>query len=406
MQSNRFLNFLLHILQVFMQMCVAVCTTNLVLHGFMHYEKFQMWNTLCIGPVVAVYYLVKSFIKNGRLATFLHFAGAFLVLFMVQGTTEDKVLVMVPAIGFMYYSLKKRTQKPFIQLDLGILVGCYIAGSTMNAESGMVLPMYATFIYMTAYFIWYNIDRLNAMLMENGSVKSFNAEQAVNVNSIMLTIFMLICIAAMFVLPNLQLQRIIYSGLLALWRVVLAGFHALNISMPEGGYELEQSMENRVEHYDDAPLMLEMSEGNDILDLIVIAFAGVIFVFMMVLVVRSLRNLRYHQSQGNDVKEFVTPILGKNKLKSGNDKSNFSLNGSNEQAVRKLYKGIVKKNLKKGQRVKKQQVPYEISENTMGWDENVRQMTDIYEKARYGNENITKEEVRTLQDLYKNKAGR
>lgn len=403
MQDNRILNLILHILQVFMQMCVAVCVTNLILHGFMHYETFQVWNTLCIGPVVAVYYLAKSFVKHGKVATLLHVAAAGSVLYLVQGTTEDKVLVLLPAIGFMYYSLKRRTEKPFIQLDLGILVACYVAGTTMSAESGTVLPLYATFIYMAAYFIWYNIEHLNKMVLENGSVKSFNAEQAINVNSIMLTIFVIVSLAVMFILPNLQLQRLVYAVLLAMWRVALIGIQALHVYMPKGGYELEQSLEHRVEHYDDAPMALEMTEGNDILDMIAVVFAGVIFVFMMVLVVRALRNLRYHKSQGNDVKEFVRPTLGKKNSRSGEKRKLLDLRGSNDQVARKLYKNIIKKNLNKGQQVKVQQAPYEISEHIMGLTESTKQVTDIYEKARYSNEEISKEEVKLLQDYYKEK---
>lgn len=403
MNSNRILNFLLNMLQIFMQMCVAVSITNLLLHGFMGYEKFQARNTLYIGVVIFVFYLAKSCVKNGKLAFLIHLAAVISIFYVVQGSLEEQMMVVIPALIFFFQSMKRKDEQPFFPLDIGILVGCYIAGSTIRAESGTVIPFYCSIIYVMAFFIWYNIRNLNTLVSENGTVKSFNADQAVNVNSVMLAIFLLICSAVMFIMPRLHLQDLIRTVLLGIWRLVLAGFHALNISMPEGGYELEQALiEKEREEGSDFGIGLEMTEGNDILDLIMIIFAAVIFVCMTVLVLKSLKDLRYKKSQGNDVKEFIKPALGKEKDMPSKKKGFFLFNTANDIAVRKLYKNIILTNAGKGHRVDKTDTPSEISKNVIGWNEDTKKITDIYEKARYSGERIAKEEVETLQKARRN----
>lgn len=397
MKNNRVLNFLLTILQVFMQMCVAVTAVNLFLHGFMGYEKFQVFNTLYIGIVVLIYYAAKSCVNNGKLSFVIHFLAAASVLFMVNGSAEDKMLVLVPAAVLGYYSMKKTSQEPFVPLDMGILVGCYIVGFSVKAESATVIPFYCSVVYMSAFFIWYNIRNLNRFVSENSKVKSFNTEQAVNVNSVMLMIFMLICAAVMFIMPQLHLQTVITNVLSGIWNILLAGFHALNIQLPTGGYEKEMAMETTPDNTgQEMAEFLGMSEGNVVLDIIAAVFAAVVFVCMFILLIKALRDIRYKKSSGNDVKEFVKPEF-KKKEKTEQKKKVYLFNEPDELAVRRIYKHVIEKKLKKNQSVKQNHTPQEISSEVLGWTEEAKDMTVIYEKARYSNEAVTREEVERIQ---------
>lgn len=398
MKNNRVLNFLLTILQVFMQMCVAVTAVNLFLHGFMGYEKFQVFNTLYIGIVVLIYYVAKSCVSNGKLSFAIHFLAAASVLFMVNGSAEDKILVLVPAMVLGFYSMKRTSQEPFVPLDMGILVGCYIVGFSVKAESATVIPFYCSVIYMAAFFIWYNIRNLNRFVSENSKVKSFNTEQAVNVNSVMLVIFMLICAAVMFIMPRLHLQTVITNVFSGIWNILLAGFHALNIKLPTGGYEKEMAMETTPDNTgQEMAEFLGMPEGNVVLDIIAAAFAAVVFVCMLILLIKALRDIRYKKSLGNDVKEFVRPEFKKKEKTEPKEKKVYLFNEPNEFAVRKIYKQVIKKKLKKNQSVKQNHTPKEISSEVIGWTEETMDMTVLYEKARYSNEAVTREEVERIQ---------
>lgn len=403
MKDNKVLNFLLNVLQVFMQMCVAVCVVNLVLHGFLGYETFKARNTLYIGVVILVFYLAKTCIKKGKLSFMVHLAAVISIFFVVEGTYENQIMVLIPALVFFFASMKRQNEHPVAALDMGILFGCYVVGSTIKAESGTVIPFYCAIIYIIAFFIWYNIKNLNAFVQKNGSCKSFNVEQAVNVNSLMLTIFMLICAVAMFVMPRLHIQDAVRVVLLGIWKVFLKIFHTLNPDLPTGDYELEQMFNKPQDTNMDEPgIIMEMSEGNDILDLIMVIFAAIILVCMMVLVLKSLKDLRYRKSQGNDVKEFVKPDFKRSKEKKKEKKVFLMGNVSGDIAVRKLYKNLIRQKLKKGHKVHKTDTPQEISKSVIGWDDVAVCVTDIYEKARYSEEMITKEDVKVIQKASKN----
>lgn len=402
MSDNRIIRVLLNILQLFMQMVVAVVVVNMLLHGFMRYEKFQVFNTLYIGVVICIFYFTNMLVKSGKLAFFLHFAAVASILFVVNGTAEDKMVIIVPAIALAYYSIKRKSEAPFMALDMGIIVFCAIVGGSIPAESGTVIPLFGAIIYVISYFIWYNLKNLNEFVIKNGSVKSFNAEQAINVNSVMLAIFMMISCVAMFVITKLNLQELIRGVLLGLWRGVLAIWHALDLEMPKGGYDLEQSLEKKPsESVEDLPGLFEMSEGNDVLDMIAVVFGSVILVCMLVMVIRSLRNFRYEKCKNSDVKEFVKPRFNQVKKAENREKMNFFWNTPNEVAVRKLYQDLIKKKLKKGQSVDDKDTPSEITTGIIGWDENTQNLTQIYEKARYSDEKISGEEVTEMRNLRK-----
>lgn len=398
MKDNRVLNFLLTVLQIFMQMCVAVTATNLLLHGFMGYETFQVFNTLYIGIVVLVYYLARSYVNKGKVCLAIHVLAAVSVWFVINGSAEDKMLVFVPAAVLGFYSMKRTTQEPFVPLDMGIILACYFAGFSVKSESATVIPFYAAVIYMAAFFVWYNIRNLNRFVSEHSRVKSFNTEQAVNVNSVMLAIFLLLCGAVMFLMPRLHLQTVITGALSGLWNVVLAAFHALNIQMPTGGYEKEQAMQSKPESTGgETPAFFEMPEGNVVLDIIAAVFAVVIVGCMMILVIKALRDIRYKKSPGNDVKEFIRPEFKKKEKTVRTEKKSSLLHLSNDMAVRRAYKSTVRGKLGKNQSVKQNYTPREISSEVLGWTDEIKEVTLLYEKARYSDEVITKDEVEKMQ---------
>lgn len=398
MKDNRVLNFLLTVLQIFMQMCVAVTATNLLLHGFMGYETFQVFNTLYIGIVVLVYYLARSYVNKGKVSLAIHVLAAVSVWFVINGSAEDKMLVFVPAAVLGFYSMKRTTQEPFVPLDMGIILACYFAGFSVKSESATVIPFYAAVIYMAAFFVWYNIRNLNRFVSEHSRVKSFNTEQAVNVNSVLLAIFLLICGAVMFLMPRLHLQTVITGVFSGLWNVVLAAFHALNIQMPTGGYEKEQAMQNKPESTDgEMPEFFEMPEGNVVLDIIAAVFAVVIVGCMMILVIKALRDIRYKKSPGNDVKEFIRPEFKKKEKTVRTEKKNSLLHPSNDMAVRGAYKSTIRGKLGKNQSIKQNCTPKEISSEVLGWTNETKDLTFLYEKARYSDEVITKDEVEKMQ---------
>ncbi len=405
MKNNVFFNFILNFLQLFMQICVAVSAVNFILHGFMGYETFQTFNTLYIGVVVIAYYLVKTFIGNGRLALILHLAAAMSVLFVVEGALEDKVLVFVPAIVLMYYSLHRSKEAPVILLDVGILLACYLLGFTIGAESATTVPFYGTLIYIIAYMIWYNISNLNKLVSENASVKSFNAEQSISVNSVMMTVFILICVIVMAVIPYLRLEGIMWGFLNILWKLLLGLLSIFKIKLPQNSSDIETKI---IEHTNasaaQGPLAgidMEMSQGTVILNVAAGLFAAVILVFMLVILFKAVLSFKYYKSTGADVKEFIKPVLSKDAAEIVNRTGVFDTVKGNDRKIRRIYYKLIKSRTKKNGKISRTASPQEISRDKLGWDENAQEITHIYEKARYSDEEIAAEEVAIMKNKTK-----
>lgn len=406
MNNNRMVSFFVNILQLFMQLCVAVTAVNMLLHGFMRYESFQVFNTLYIGIPVIVFYISRSCIKNGKAVTLIHLLATGSTLLAVQGEVEDKLLVMIPAAVLMVYSLKRTEEKPFIPLDMGVIFACYILGGTIPAESGQVIPFYAAVMYIISYTIWYNAYNMNELLISNSNVKSFNAEQAVNVNSVMLTIFMVIMAAALIIAPRLRIQNAINTVLLGIWRVVISAFKHLDIKMPQGGYELEHSLEKRIDYTGNYMPDMEMSEGNDILDMIMAVFAAVIIIGLLIMLIRSLKNVRLKISRNSDIKEFVKPRINVSEATNSKGKRSMGLFNDNETSVRKIYVHTIKKSLKSGKKINKNNAPQEITSEVLGNRGETQVLTDIYEKARYSNETLTDKEINDARNIARQTTGR
>lgn len=405
MQSNRILNLELHILQVFMQMCVAVTLTNLLLHGFMHYPTFHVFNTLYIGIPVFVYYVTGCVVKNGKLAMLIHLLALGTTFVIPKGPVEELVMIFVPALLFMVLSLKRSSNKPLFLFDIGVFIGCYLIGGSIEAESVLVIPIYGVVFYLVCFIIWFNIENLNHLIAENGSAKSFNTEQAINVNSVLLVIFVSICVIIMFLMPGSHLQelfyRIISIAIAGISVVVRFLFHRRE--QADGAIDLPVEEEGIIKIAKEPQIMMQMSEGSAVLNWIAGIFATVIFIFLMVMVIRAIKDIKYKRRQGMDVKEFVKPVSVKEKAKEHRSKAKFFRNHSNEQILRMLYQKRIRKNLSKPEQVERHLAPVAITTKVLGWNEHTKIMTQLYEKARYSCENVTKEDIDLFEHHSKNK---
>lgn len=406
MKNNAFLNFILNFLQLFMQLCVAVVATNFILHGFMHYETFHAYNTFYIGIVVIVYYFTKCFINNGKLAFIIHLLAAISVLFVVNGAVEDKILVFLPAIILMSYSMKRKSEAPFILLDMGILVVSYVVGFSINSESATVIPFFATLIYIVAYMLWYNITNLNKMVSENGAVKSFNAEQSISVNSVMMAIFIVVCIIVMIISPYLRLEGIMWGFLNALWKLVILFFGMFKFDISDDSKKLAERLEeNKNVALHSEPkigIEMEMTQGMIILNVIAGIFAAFICVFLIVMLVKAIRNFKYYKSTGNDVKEFIKPLARGDRVDGTRKIAGFTRANTNKDKVRLIYYKLIKSKNKKTKNILGLDTPVQMSQKYIGWDDNSKIITDTYEKARYSNYEIKSNDVDIIKNATKN----
>ena len=80
-------------------------------------------------------------------------------------------------------------------------------------------------------------------------------------------------------------------------------------------------------------------------------------------------------------------------------KENFNL--SNKKRIRKVYSKKIKEYKHKGIIVEKYFTPLEISNNVKtNMDNDIKEATEIYEKARYSQEECSKEDVERIKSLF------
>lgn len=390
--SNRMMEVITTVIELVMRLLVAVCVSNFVLNGLMAYEEFQAVNTLYIMVPVTAFFFARRFLYNhGKIMVGLHLLFLLSVIPAVNTSIEDTAIVFIITFVFMAASVKSKGQAPFVPADVGIILVGFILSGTLKSNSAAVIPAYSAVIYVICYFIYINLKNVREFLNENAQVKSFKADQALNVNAVMMAVFMIVCIIAMFIAPRLHIQDI----LAVIGRGIGAGIIWLlkRIDAPVGGYELEfenVSKPKPVEEAEPGGLVLGMGEGSVILDTIAAVIGIVILLACIVLLVRAVKQIRFERVCGSDVKEFIHPEFTDVKTAKSAGKRAFEFKGSNNELFRKKYKRFILKNKEKRKIISSSDLPCDITKMAGGSDE----ITRIYEKARYSNEIITDEEMK------------
>lgn len=390
--SNRMMEVITIIIELVMRIIVAVCVSNFVVNGFMAYEEFQAVNTLYIIVPVTGFFLARRFLYNkGKIMTAFHLFFLLSVIPVVNTSLEDTTVVFLTTLVFMIASIKSKSQAPFVPADVGLILLAFILSSTLKYDSAAVIPAYGAVIYVICYFIYLNMKNVREFLNENAQIKSFRADQALNVNTVMMAVFMIVCIIAMFAAPRLHIQDML--AVIGRWAGTGIIWILKQIDVPTGGYELEFQNISKPKPADEAEsvgLMLGTGEGSVILDTIVAVIGAVILLACIFLVVRAVRQIRFERISGNDVKEFIHPEFTDIKVTKSRKKRVFDLSIDNNERIRKKYKRYILKNKGKTAVISNSALPCDITRMAGGSEE----ITWIYEKARYSNETVTDEEMK------------
>lgn len=400
--SSRAIHVIITVLELLMRILVAICVSNLVIHGFLSSESFKAFETLYIVvPVMGYFFARRVLYKHSGLMLLVHILFAGTVILIVKGSVEEIFVVFLAAVFFMLLSLSSKSQDTYVPLDIGLLVLCFVLSRTTKVAVAAVLPQYSAVAYVVCFFIHMNIKNVDEFLQENAEIKSFRAEQAMNVNTVMMTFFMIFCLVAMFVAPRLHIQTALaYAGTF-IWNGVLRVLRKLDF--PVGGYELEfENPEQRPAMEDESGgvgLLLGVGEGSVILDTIAVFIGVVLFIVLIILAVRAIRSIHFEKIDGTDKKEFILPNFHNISVEKIKAKKNEEvIHGTNNEKVRKKYKRMVQKNKEKNTVIPKNAVPENITRLAGGNEE----ITRIYEKARYSNETVTDDEVRQMDWRRKN----
>ena len=289
-----------------------------------------------------------------------------------------------------------------------MLVGCgalavlYIFSGYLNARPVQPYLIGLAFIQLLIYFISMHILNVNhtlsnvedMMSQPVGKLRRFNGRIA----AMYLIIVAVLALAAVLLRLDIVFTWI-GSGALALvrWLVSL-------MSGGGGGGEISEEM-----HAPDTPPQqggMDLPAAGDpfiiwvILEkLVFIAFIAAAIVGIVYLLYRFYKAFNKNAVQELATEEFKeSSAFVEKEKRTPRAKSNLwdALQNTPEKKIRRAYFHKISRYMKKGDRIKPADTPLEI-ERALKEQQDLQVLTQLYQKARYSEEPITKEEIRDVK---------
>lgn len=401
MKNKLYIGFM-SLLEILMQIPIPAAASSIMLYGICGIGEFSIRNTFFVILPVTAYFFVRRMVKkSGFLFVCIHGMIACTTFIGVAGTAEEKGMIFLVAAVAAVFSYRRSDEKPKIYVELPALIVLYILGLTSIKEYGAYVALGCTIIYIIAYIIHANLWNFREFLVANQEYSDFAVNQANSVNTVMLLAFMVVCILMMGIIPSIFAaplgRAVMMAGyyirrLILRFQIDVENEESPMQSQPVKGWDTEEGGE---------AVVLDMGEGSDLLDGILIFIGIVLLCGLIFFVIRAVKNsldgFKGRQKEGTDVKEFVKPVSFSRHYRKAVVKEKHTETGMNLK-IRKRYARIIKKQMGK-EEVNKKLTPKEITAyafHKKGIQDN-QGITDIYEKARYSNETMSEAEYSRMK---------
>ncbi len=366
---------------------------------------------LAVLPVVLVY-MVRARVRSNILIVIIHAGVA--VFFMIYGKTPDERLVyLLFGVALLLFSLslcKSQKEKGAEKIPIGFasLFVCAVWISNVTGLEQMAKAgMYGGGIFIILHILYLNFDNMNRYMIMNREIAGLPVKQMVVVNVLQMSVLVTLFAAVIFVIGNTYVSRMVeiigglfLTGLKAILRFIFSigkdlesGYYIPKTEPGEGGEAILHAL-------------MEESIWTEILNGIGMIFGSILGVTCLIglcigivlVIIKSLKNMS--PDAENDVKEFVVPRDITEFRWRKKERRKDVIGTGNNGKLRRLYKSQVEKAVKqKGDTISAMMMPYEISKQHM---QDVAELaTRLYEKARYSDLSVTKEEIVDLKKRLK-----
>lgn len=364
----------------------------------------------------------------------------FIVIeFLLGNVWDEKIILTACGFAICFYSIRK---KCLTKLDsfadqskkqseclpwqcAGFILFCYFI--TNQRLESIHLFMYLMFgLYVILLMIHYFIADLNLIMDENQKNEVFPVRQMITVNNIIilaLVVVGIIVIGAFFNGPYGSINHIIWKGFITFLTFLLA---LLNLSKSGDTITYTGPLEKQITetNIDDLKMetttqhMLEASNDEHLFSYItfflITVFVIVVICLLIYFITRMCKNLKI--AKNNEYDEYET-FYGNNKevkpVFYERADCNENSNSDQNQQVRKIYKNNVKSGIKSIDKVSESNknavpnqndMPVQLTKYIIKESQDNKssdQITEIYEKARYSNQNLSSDDVKKIQDAIK-----
>lgn len=399
---------------------------------------------LMLIPVIATYILRK---KTKNLTVFIVINVAFMVVAAMLGEADiDKMcyflsvgMVCVHSIRLKTLTVKRNEyavnyntdydvsgrseDDKKIALDASeklhpaycvVMLAFYIVGNNVESPLLMGIQMVAFIAFILLQVVYNQVKNLENVFFSNEGKSEFPAKRIIVINAIVTTVFIMLMILGMVMFYNgrygniftiigslfMVVVKFILKIILTLWR---------NDNVQDSTPIVEEESSSDMEVIED-DLLEEGYEPSAIMSALFFAIGFTLLigtiVAIIVMIVKYAGRFKNSVEGDYDEVEFIKESPDKEKHFVKDKDRNKGEKISNNMAYRKLYKkyALSKKRNTKGKlsadKPRDCMMPEDITRTHIVEDEEVAQrITQVYEKARYSNESVTKDEIDYLKKM-------
>ncbi|NCB92143.1 MAG: hypothetical protein EOM40_06170 [Clostridia bacterium] len=395
---------LLEILHGSVLLSVIYCT---IMQQVTHQEAAAFYRSLYLVLVVGAFsILVKkvSHFWQFLVSVVICIAGTWIVIPQGYGRVWMIFAVLVAAFSFFVARASKNTcwlnEPEYPWLIVFLLV--YVAGDRFESDFLIQYASIGAGVYYLICNFHTNLIQVDIFMETHSKLERLPGKRLGKINQIMMWTLSGITAIAMFAAPYLGIRELLRKLGHAL-RVAISWLLSLIPSgVPEEPTEPMMQTQNALSGVLKEPnafwkiLYMIM----DILGWIFAIGLVLLFVFMILKTIYGwYRRFNEKIEENGDKIEriFVPPAAEKKRELARGKKENLFWNRSNDARIRKHYKKKVQKDLQ--EHPDPSWTPEEIEKSIELNNEDKTKFHEYYEKARYGNENCTKEEMESMLSI-------
>lgn len=398
------------VLEMLVQCLLFFSILVTVYFGIIKVPLSHIYKLFYVIPVTIAAYFARRVIKSVGLFIAVH--GLFLVGAVFVGGSDNEsfvitlVTLVICLVSFAFRKRRDETGREKIPIAIVaiFLAECY-TGYASNNSMVMEFAVWFAVAYVIVYMLYMNALRLEELCFMNSGTANFPRKRIYGTNIVIMTfasVAVFIGMAAFYSGPMGNIFVIMKNAFLRFlgWLLSLllkddgsdSSQIATELMIPES--TTEDSTERQIQ---DPPGALK-----DFLNALLILIAIVIIIVAVIFIIKAVRkalayvgNMRSTEADiieavDDDTAETVETV----RKSRNNDISDTDLN----LKVRKLYRKRVKSVKKVKGEPADTALPKDITQ-MFAEGEAADTVTEIYEKARYSNETVTKEEVEAVKNV-------
>lgn len=291
------------------------------------------------------------------------------------------------------------------------MIGFYILGSHNNNTTLMGIQLFLFIAFVICQFFYGQVSELYKIFAVNEGKSEFPARRILRINMAMMIVFAVFMVLGMLLFYSGKYGNIfqtIVAGLMAVLKGILWVLLKLLGLGPDTEYEAESepfTQEIQTSTKDDLTASAYNPVGNALFEVFALCALIGMFIAIIYAIVKYAKGFRKSLDNDGDEIEYLNKDTEKEQYGIKREKPKETKDKNNIQ-YRKLYKKYAKskkymtKNKLSGVKANQEMMPDEITKKLITDDETKSKIiTESYEKARYSDKEVSKEDIEFLKKL-------